>query len=174
METKYNAKGQILSTELVLTFGIFMSALLIFLYVWGVVSYDYAQSQADREMQVVVLGISDALVLTSGDPVDWEVSTPETFYSLGLAAAPNILSTAKLSALQSLNASYSTLHVSMGAGSFDTFVSAKLTNGTTLCQFGIPGDELAQNVSSVTETRMVALDDGSLARLSVQVWRIKG
>lgn len=169
------SKGQVISTELVLTFGIFMVALLVFLYIWSEVSYDYLQSQVDQEMQVVALGISDSLVLTPGDPSDWEISSSvSSIYSFGLASSPNVLSAAKLSKLQSFNTSYSDAKTGMGAGSFEVSVIANTLNGTPIYQFGTHGDELAQNISSIKETRLVMLEDGALMQLSIQIWRIKG
>ena len=178
MKTK-NAKGQIFSTELVLASGVFIAALVAFVFVWNSMSDNYQEGQQDMEMQTVLQGISDSLVLSPGYPTNWEAAATGGASSIvlatssfGLADSPNGISGAKAAELQALNSSYLDVKERMGAGRFDVFVSIGDTN-RTFYTFGYAPDLNDTTVRAISEQRP-ALLNGSAVTLKVQVWRIRG
>ena len=90
------ARGQILSTDLVVSLSLFLGAVMIFLIAWSTLSYSYLESKADTNMQSAMLAISDTLVLSPGSPSDWEFGDVADASSLGLASSKNELSARKI------------------------------------------------------------------------------
>ncbi len=167
-------RGQVLSTEIVLSITIFLAAMLVFLFAWNSISDSYDVAQQAREMEVALVGVSDALVLSPGDPADWEITSPENASMMGLAKSQNILSPRKLLALQSLNSSYDIVRERMGAAQFQVFVSASYVGEDgPYASFGVPASEGGSGAISVSIDRL-ALMEGRLAILKVQLWKTKG
>ena len=164
-------RGQILSTELVLAFSIFLVAMLVFVAAWDYIIYTYGFEQDERQMQSALISVSDAMVLSPGYPYDWEFSAGANASSIGLASSENVLSPYKLSALQSLNSSYDTLRERMGAGRYNVYVEAMLPNGTVLYRFG---NAAAPDAASSTGAERLALMNDTITILKVQLWRAQG
>jgi hypothetical protein len=166
--------GQLLSTEIILALSLFLVAMLVFVLAWNYISFSYSSEQADRQMQSSLIGVSDSLVLSPGSPADWEYSSGANASSFGLASSRNVLSAAKLSALQSLNATdYDNVRERMGAGKFDLYVEASNPGGPVLYNFGHPADLSSSSVSAVVSQRLATLG-GSVVVLKVELWRAKG
>lgn len=166
------AKGQILSLEVIVAFSFFLAAMLIFLASWNSMFATYYREATMRQMQTSLVGISDMLVMSPGEPADWEFSVLENASSFGLAASRNSLSVQKLSALQSLNSSYDKVRESMGAGASQIYIAVKDGNGGVIYAFGNPYDPLNPDIISTSADRL-ALLDGTLVKVTVQVWRSK-
>lgn len=165
------AKGQILSLEIILSFSFFLAAVLIFAASWNAIYDSYTNEAQLRQMQTSVVGIGDMLVMSQGDPEDWEFGVLENATSIGTASSPGILSAQKLSALQSLNAShYDTLRERMGAGPADIYLEVQTVSGSPLYAFGIQPDLQNGSVNTVGTERL-ALLDGELVKVKVQSWR---
>ncbi|MCK9202577.1 MAG: hypothetical protein M0P42_15735 [Gallionella sp.] len=167
-----NAKGQILSLEVIIAFSFFLAAMLIFLASWNSMFAAYYREAAMRQMETSLVGISDMLVMSPGEPADWEFSALENASSFGLAASRNSLSLQKLSALQSLNSSYDKVREGMGAGASQLYIAVKGENGGVIYSFGNPYDPIDPDIYSVSADRL-ALLDGQLVKVTVQVWRKK-
>ena len=168
-----SSRGQMVSTELVICSSIFMAALIIFLLAWSAISSAYAEEQANRDMQVALIGISDMAVLSPGDPADWELSAPTNASAFGFAQSPNVLSAAKLSALAQLNQTYVISKERMGAGKYGLFISVLDENGNPLPYgFGVQVTAANDSIVSFSAERL-ALLNGSPARVLVQIWRQK-
>ena len=168
-----NSKGQILSLEIIVTFSFFLAAMLIFMASWNAMTAAYAQETVLRQLQTSVLGISDMLVMSPGEPADWEFSAMENASSFGLASSRNVLSRQKVAGLQSLNSSYDTVRQNMGAGASQVYVEVDDEHGSMLYNFGNPYDPHSLSVYSASANRL-ALLDGALVKVNVEVWRSKG
>lgn len=168
-----NLHGQLFSSELVVASCFFIMALVIFTMTWYSMVNSYNEEQQDQQMQSVLLGVSDSLVLSPGDPSNWESSALENANSFGLASAPNRISDNKAAALQSLNATrYHRVKENMGAGQYDVYVS--ISNSTaTLYQFGRRANSSNSLVQPFSNERLALLND-SVVQVYVQVWRAKG
>lgn len=168
------AKGQILSTDLVVSLSLFLAALLVFTLAWRSMSQGYWEAQSDMDMQSAALSISDALALSQGYPQGWEFSQQGNATSFGLASSKNALSHAKIKALQSSFASdYYSAKGTLGAGRFEPYITVGYASGATLYSFGQAPSSQNMSVSSAIAERLCLLD-GKLALLRVQLWRVKG
>lgn len=165
------AKGQVLTTELLLSVSIFLAALLAFLVAWNSITGAYSNESTDGQMANALLRISDSLALSQGEPLDWEIRPQGDAVSLGLAQSQNVLSYQKLYALCLRNSTYDYVREQMGAGRFEAHVLAAYPNGTEICGFGIGAPD-TQGISSVEISRTMLLN-GEVAALKVQLWRRK-
>jgi hypothetical protein len=167
-------RGQILSTDLVISLSMFLAALLIFLLVWSTIAYAYRESLDDIGMQSALISISDALAFTPGSPPGWEFSAANAS-SYGIAASRNHLSPAKLSALSGqFSSNYTGAKERIGAGRFDIFVSVeRAEGGEQLYGFGRLPSAAGQQISSAGIERLCMLE-GELVKVKVQLWRKKG
>ena len=175
MDAKTHSRGQMFSTEIILSFSLFMAALVVFLFVWNSLSNSYAEEQSDRRMEVSLLGIADMCVLSPGDPQDWEqLPAPQNANAFGLASSRNVLSSSKLSALQSLFTSDpANTTMKMGAGGYGLFLEVTDTSGTVLYNFGQAADASNTSISQIGANRLAILDN-DVVNVRVQVWRVKG
>jgi hypothetical protein len=167
-------RGQIFSTEMMVTFSIFLGALIIFLFVWNTLYNNYLEEQYDTNMQVVLIGISDAAVMSQGDPASWDITSGMNANSYGFASSRNVLSPSKLYAMQGYFATdYADMKYKMGAGGYGIFMDVKDTGGNTYYSFGSMADTANESISAVSAERL-ALMDNALVKLRVQLWRVRG
>ena len=169
-----NLRGQIFSTELMVSFSIFLGALIVFLFVWNSMYNNYREEQSDTKMQAVLIGISDAAVMSEGDPADWEIGVGRNANSYGFASARNVLSPAKLYAMQGYFAeNYSDMVPKIGAGGYDFFAEVRGMDDSLLYSFGSRADEANQSISASSVERLALMGD-DMVKLRVQLWRVKG
>ena len=57
-------RGQLFSTELTVSLSIFLAGVVLYLFVWNTLYNNYVEEQADIKIQVALIGISDAAVLS--------------------------------------------------------------------------------------------------------------
>jgi len=161
-----------LSLEVIITFSFFLAAMLVFMATWEAISASYYREARQRDMQTSLIGISDMLVLSPGDPANWETGALGNANAFGAAASRGTLSSQKLAALQSLNSSYDKVREGMGAGASDVFISVEDTAGTALYRFGNPCPPAGSALDSASIERLAILE-GEIVKLKVQVWRNK-
>jgi hypothetical protein len=167
-------RGQLFSSELMISLSLFIATLIIYLLVWNNLHNSYLEEQNDVRMQTLLIGISDAMVLSQGDPADWESGAGANANSYGLASAHNVLSPAKLYAMQEYFASnYSGMKEKAGAAGYDIFIDVESTDGTVIYSFGRLADTANQSVSAVSTERLAMVGD-EIVKMRVQIWRTKG
>ena len=174
MEKRKGMKGQIFSMEMMVSFSVFLGAIIIFLFVWNTMYNNYVEEQSDNKMQVALIGISDSAVMSPGDPSNWDMASGMNASSYGFASSRNILSPSKLYAMQGyFAANYAGMKDKMGAGGYDLFIDVKDTNGNIYYSFGSLADTANQSISAISAERLALMDD-EIVSLRVQLWRIKG
>jgi len=167
-------RGQIFSSELLVSFSVFIAALIIFILVWNGMYSGYTEELADTRMQTVLIGISDMAVMSPGDPQDWETGAGANANAYGFATERSVLSPAKLYAMQGyFAANYSGMKEKLGAGGYGVFVSVADLSGNTLYSFGSPAGTSNQSISSVSAER-IALLGSDIVKLRTQLWRVRG
>jgi len=168
-------RGQLFSTELTVSLSVFLAGVVLYLFVWNTLYNNYVEEQADVKIQVVLLGISDAAVLSQGDPVDWETTAGSGANSYGFATtSPNTLSTDKLYAMQSyFTANYSGMKDKMGAAGYDLYVDVSDTEGNSLYSFGTAADTANSSISAVSTERL-GIIGSDIVKVRVQLARVKG
>jgi len=167
-------QGQLVSTELIICSSIFMVALVIFLLAWNTITAAYYEEQANRDMEVALMGISDMAVLSPGSPADWETTAGANANAFGFAQSRNILSSQKLSMLSNLSSNYTSVKEKMGAGRFDMFITVLSADGSRL-PYSFGSEAGNQNDSAVSfSAERLAILGSEPVRLKVQVWRPRG
>ena len=167
-------KGQLFSTEMMVSFSVFLGAIIVFLFVWNSMYNNYVEEQSDNKMQVVLIGISDAAVMSGGDPSNWDITSGRYANSYGFASSRNTLSPSKLYTMQGYFATnYTEMKDKMGAGGYDLFIDVKDMDGNTYYSFGSLADTTNTSISAITAERLALMDDG-IVNLRVQLWRVRG
>ena len=168
-------RGQLFSTELTVSLSIFLAGVVLYLFVWNTLYNSYVEEQADAQMQVAFIGISDAAVLSQGDPVDWETTAGANANSYGFAtAAPNTLSTDKLYAMQGyFSANYTDMKDKLGAAGYDLYIDVRDTDGNPLYSFGNLADTTNSSISAVSGERL-GIIGSDIVKLRVQLSRVRG
>jgi len=171
--TKKAKHGQFFSTEIILTFSVFVAALMIFLLVWNNLLYSYDEEQMDQRMQMTLAGLSDSLVLTQGDPANWEQGAAGMANSIGLATSRNVLSQAKIDRLFMGGACEdANLRAKMGGYSF--FIVIRSANGTVMNSMGCRPSALLNSTVSTATANRVGILNGQVVNMNVVLWRIRG
>jgi len=174
VEKRKGLRGQIFSSEMMVSFSVFLGAFIIFLFVWNTMYNNYVEEQSDNKMQVVLIGISDAAVMSTGDPSNWDVVSGTDANSYGFASTRNTLSPSKLYTMQEyFAANYTDMKDKMGAGGYDLYIDVMDTEGSTYYSFGSPADTTNLSISAITAERLSLMDD-AIVNLRVQLWRVKG
>ena len=167
-------KGQIFSMEMMVSFSVFIGAIIIFLFVWNAMYNNYIEEQSDNKMQVVLIGVSDAAVMSAGDPSNWDITVGREAHSYGFATSRNTLSPSKLYTMQGYFATnYTDMKDKMGAGGYGLYIDVKDLDGNTYYSFGSLADTTNQSISAIAADRLALMDD-ELVNLRVQLWRVKG
>lgn len=167
-------KGQLFSSEILVSFSIFLGAVLVYLFAWNSLQVNYMHEMADAKMQSVLLGLSDVMVLSPGDPPDWETGAGMGANSFGLAASENELSSEKLYMMQSYFASnYSGMRDSMGAAGYGVFMNVSNQDGNVLYSFGSLADTDNETVSAAEANRLAVLG-GEIVNVRMQLWHTRG
>jgi len=176
---KRNLRGQLFSTELTVSLSVFLAGVILYLFVWNNLYNNYVEEQADIKMQVVFIGVSDAAVLSQGDPTDWDTTVGIGANSYGFAtAAPNTLSTDKLYAMQSYftadnGSNYRNMTDKLGAAGYDLYIDVMDTDGNSLYSFGKLADTANSSISSVSAERLGIIGT-DIVKLRVQLSRVRG
>ncbi|MCX8197108.1 MAG: hypothetical protein N3G80_02205 [Candidatus Micrarchaeota archaeon] len=167
-----HSKGQLISTELVISSTIFVAALIVLFFSWNMISSSYFEEQTQKDMQTILLGISDMVVLSPGYPSNWEQGDIAEVNAFGFASSRNVLSASKLSALAVLEGYYPSAKEKMGAGPFDVSITVMDANsGSILYSFGRSPPQTAPFVSVSAER--LALLEKNIVRVRVEVWKKK-
>lgn len=167
-------KGQLFSSEILVSFSIFLGAVLVYLFAWNSLQANYMHEMADAKMQSVLLGLSDVMVLSPGDPSDWETGAGMGANSFGLAASENELSSEKIYMMQYYFASnYSTMRDRMGAAGYEIFMNVSNPDGDVLYSFGSLADTDNETISAVEANRLAMLG-GELVNVRMQLWHTAG
>ncbi len=168
-------RGQLFSTELTVSLSIFLAGVVLYLFVWNTLYNNYVEEQADVQMQVAFIGVSDAAVLSQGDPVDWETTAGANANSYGFAtASPNTLSTDKLAAMQGFfTANYTDMKDKLGAAGYDLYIDVRDTDGNPLYSFGTLADTTNSSISALSGERL-GIIGSDIVKLRVQLSRVRG
>jgi|GEM_PF-1662316 len=184
-------KGQVFSMDLMFAVIIFIGVLFIVMNVWESTLKGNDLADERKSLELSARNIISQLMMDEGNPSDWTAFS--NLQSLGLATSFSInnqnssfksrpmglmnrgygsLSSAKISALQSMNYSYT--KELLGVFSYDEnfYILVSRWNGTAYAQVNTIGTSPYQNVTSVVNIDRMALLNNDWAKLSLQVWRL--
>jgi len=161
-----NFKGQFFSPDMIVAVGVFIFALVVFFSasssVFSQVSLIDEQRQADEVAHTVING----LVLSPGQPSNWENTGISSAYSLGLAFSNNEIASQKIiSLINSLNDSNSYLEAKskLGAAQFDFYLSLLDSSGNVVSYSGysLSGGQIAVNPKAKFSYKRFVLFNGT-------------
>ncbi len=162
-----NCKGQIFTTDLILAVTVFLFVLtLTVIYSNQVASrVGYWENTSDRASAALLA--SSALVLSPGEPSNWESLAIEDINSIGLAESRNVLLPSKLQRLVDLNSGqYSEAKALLGLAKYGVRIEVSDLNKQLLKAFGLePGSE--NQVSAFTR---LAVLNGKPVLVKVKVF----
>ncbi|MFH0817836.1 MAG: hypothetical protein V1909_04335 [Candidatus Micrarchaeota archaeon] len=95
-----NRRGQLLTTDFILSLTIFLAILLSTMSLWASVDTQIKDSESRRDMQAITTTISESLVRSQGYPKNW---TNETVKMIGLANEEHVLDINKILSLKHMN-----------------------------------------------------------------------
>jgi len=162
-----NGKGQIFTIDLILAVTLFLFVLTLTLAYSNQVANRVELWEASNERDSSALLASRSLVLSTGEPANWENLNVEEIESIGIVSEYNVIDPEKLSRLEDLNSvGYSESKAALGLAKYDAEILILDLNGNTLNSFGLSPD-LESEVSSYTR---IALLDGEKVFVKVKVF----
>jgi len=161
-------RGQIFTSDLIFAITIFLFILVLTVVYSNQVAFRVSLREEANESGNAALLASSALVLSRGEPVNWENLELEDINSIGLADSRNVISGEKLQRLADLNASYyQEAKALLGLAKYNAWIEVTNLDGSPVGEFGIEPDA-NRLVSSFTR---VALKDGNFALVKVKVFK---
>jgi hypothetical protein len=123
--SNFNSKGQFFSPDLIIALGIFLFTLAFF---WGASNFVFAQVDLFNSRigsDEVAHSVLNNLILSSGEPVNWEDSELVDVNSFGLVHSNNFLDLNKTVTLINLldSSDYEVVKYKLGAGKYDLELS---------------------------------------------------
>jgi hypothetical protein len=153
-------RGATFTLDMIVALFLFMVIVLSVLWLWGE-AYRYVYGMGDvRARMRKALDLSDMLVKTSGNPVNWfeldDVTTDNT-RSIGLAKEENVLDSNRLDKLNSSNVSIIKTIFGLSKEDFELTVTANWTT-TPAVFYNISSLDASSTKVYVVE-RVALLDD---------------
>ena len=148
-----NRKAQAAITDLFIAVAVFIVLVTITTLIWNLYNVRL-DSRIDYDNMVLkAYHISDTMLKSTGDPVNWERSASpiNTINTLGLASDDHIISEKKLltfSTLSSTQEDYDILKDKMNINLYDYYLKLKLIDGTPIILTGnAPRGKFAVNLA---------------------------
>jgi hypothetical protein len=102
-------------------------------------------TMAKSKLEFIAIGTSDFLVKSKGAPANWETNA-SSVQMIGLASAPNVLSSAKLANFTS-NVTYNTSKLLLGLGRGEYFFYVEDMGGSRLYEKGNSSIDVDRSVA---------------------------
>ena len=174
-------KGQVFSGEFLLSFVLFLTALILLLSLWTSSTRDVLTYERRKTMEELGVSAAEKLIRTPGYPDEWNASSVT---SVGLANVSRILSPRKIIEFTKLTddssagscgagSSYECNVHMLGIGGYDFSFNLTYLNGSTVVLDGYPassGRFKVDEKEAVTITRTAILND-DIVRMYFTIWR---
>ncbi|MCX6777929.1 MAG: hypothetical protein NT157_03510 [Candidatus Micrarchaeota archaeon] len=96
-----NRKGQLLTTDFMLSLAVFVALLLTIITIWTNIDSQVQDVERRRDMQSISMSVSDALIRSAGNPDNWEnlsdLNDIGSVGAIGLAKDEHVLDLKKVS-----------------------------------------------------------------------------
>lgn len=176
-------RGQVFSGEFLLSYILFIAALILVIYLWNSSFREIAGAETHRDSYNLAVDAAEVLVKTRGSPVDWDRHNVSSF---GLVNESRILKGVKIvEFLDSLDASSSdSLCAGAGASnyecrkhilvkSFDVWVNFTYLNGSTVVWNNtvLVTGRMPENETELFRIQRNAVLDDEIVRMDLEVWR---
>ena len=133
-----NNKGQFFSPDLIIAIGVFIFALILFFSASNAVFYQTDLVNERKDSDETAHATLNALLLSSGQPKDWESASFSDINVYGLVTKNNFIEEKKLVALMSdLNSSdYVNAKIKLGFGPYDIYLRLLDSSGAEIVGAG--------------------------------------
>jgi hypothetical protein len=157
-------KGQIFSTDLVLSIIVFTILFIFVLSLWNLYSIRLHQNTQSDEMQLISLQITDLLTKTQGYPHNWQQGIPGNI-TIGLSSAQGDLSQEKIDAFIALN--YTIAKELFNIERFEYKFEIANINGELINSSGIDPNNSIESISIIRHY----LQNDNTRKLTFILWR---
>ncbi|MFH1447668.1 MAG: hypothetical protein ABIG39_02290 [Candidatus Micrarchaeota archaeon] len=110
-------KGQIFTIDFVISLAVFVTILITIITLWMGIDLHIKEIESRREMHLISIAISDALIRSPGYPADWNETNVQ---SIGIAKGEYVLDIHKIIAL--MNLEYDTARSILRLGNYQLFI----------------------------------------------------
>lgn len=155
------SRGFAIAVDFFLAAMVFMLVLAYSSYTYYYYVGQYRAAEARKETEISSLAITDLMLKSPGNPVEWQ-NDPNGTMAIGLAYEENIIDPEKLSALEMMD--YNRSRELMGL-STDYYMRVRWVDGTLIMEKGGK-----QNESAVSMKRVAAYN-GTYAWVEFDVYR---
>ncbi|MDD5337299.1 MAG: hypothetical protein PHS02_02345 [Candidatus ainarchaeum sp.] len=163
-------RGQIWATDSILGVAVLAFITLLSAFIWNSAASGNSQAEKYNDLTLGAMAASDAIVLTSGDPANWNhlpALDEDSVAAIGLAKSRNVLDAKKLERMQALNSSnYTLFRDRMGIPLYNYSISVLSLNGTEIWETGIAPPEDAQRV----RVERFAVLEKEVVKVAVEIW----
>ncbi len=165
-------RGQFFSPDMMIAMSVFVFSLLVFFSASSAVFNDVAifedRKLADESAHLAL----NSMLLSSGEPWNWETLDFSSVSLLGLSFSPNVVEPTKALRLASLlnnEVTYLQTRVKLGLGAYDLYFRVSDSDGATLLYNGesVEGGRLAQNPVLKFSYKRLVIFSGSKAVFEV-------
>lgn len=160
-----NKKGQIFSTDLIISVVAFMVIFIFIFSLWGIYSTRLNENMASEELQLLTFQIIDILMKSRGEPNNWEIN-PSGAKVIGLRLNPGSIDKDKLNAFLSLE--YNQTKGIFNIGRFDYNFKVLDINGSLINNIGL---SLNQSDSQVVSVNRFVMVENETKEIRFALWR---
>lgn len=165
-------KGQVWSLDFFAVSVTMALLLMLFIITWNFLAIRWSNIQSYDELWSASLSATDALVITPGQPVNWEdvqMLNDSNVVTFGLANSRNVIDNNKLSRFADFTQSnYSIVKSKLGLVRYDFFINVtSMGKETSYYQIGSKGSSVNE---AVVFERLMLLN-GSIVNLRMEVWK---
>ncbi len=165
-------KGQVWSLDFFAVSVTLTLILMLFIVTWNFMAVRWSNIQSYNELWSASLSATDALVITPGQPANWDdiqTLNDSNVVTFGLANSRNVIDNNKISKFVSFTQSnYSIVKSKLGLVRYNFFINiSSMEKETTYYQIGSKGSPLNE---TVVFERLILLN-GSIVNLRMEVWK---
>ncbi len=171
INNKMNSKGQIFSIDMILAGVVFLLILTLIATYSNHTANRVDIIESDNERDETANLVSNSLIYSQGNPLNWENKTITGISSIGIIKERNVIDKQKLQQLVDLNTgNYEEVKDLLGASKYGLKIELEaLQNGQMIAEFGIdPSTE-----EKVSSANRFAFYDGEEVLLRVKVFEWK-
>lgn len=161
-------KGQLLTTEFLFGTTIFCLLLILVLISFSDTSNLIDSKTNSKKDFDFAFTASDFLVLTPGNPNNWQALDLNNVHHIGLIDSDNEINENKLLKFIDLNSQYSLVKEKLGLSQYELYVSfTNNQNANILYEFGIQ----PTNTSTITAITRYATLNSNIIKINLKVWK---
>jgi len=167
-----SSRGQFFSPDVLIASSVFIFALILFFSASNSIYYQQAIFADEKKIDETAHNVLNVLILSSGQPSNWENGSISDVNSIGLALSNNELSVSKTLALitaLSNPSDYAIVQHKLGLGQYSLYFRVLTLQGAPIFYAGVPveGGLVVDNPKIKHSYKRFVIFDGSASVLEV-------